>query len=468
MSITVADLAATLQSVFTTEADDAAAASGFSRRRRVLTGAGFVQALTFGWLANPKASLDDLAELAADLGCPVSPQALDQRFTPQAADCLSYVLHSALLRLVAACPVAAPLLQRFQGVYVRDCSTITLPGCLADLLPGCGHGKPEIPCSGVKLHVGLELGTGALENLSLQPARTSDRCCRGTHAPLPRGAILLEDLGFFDVRRLRHYAEQGCYVLSRAPTRLLVRGDGQRQKNLVKFLQGVEGDRVDCWVTIGRRQGAWRCRLIAVRVPKEVAQRRLERAEKEAKDLGRKLSGQKRALCEWTVLLTNAPAALLSVEEALALRRVRWQVELLFRLWKDEGKVDESRGKKPYRVLCELLAKLLGQVVQHWASLLAASPLEVSGVKAARRVRQRAARLAESLGALAALLGVLGRLRQRLRRRACRKRGRSGRPTTLEVVRQPELYGYGAAGASPPSRHRCEIPHDIAKALRAA
>jgi Transposase DDE domain len=465
MTTTVADLALTLQTLFTTEADDAAQASGFVRRRRKLSGAGFVQALTFGWLANPNASLDELADLADDLGCPVSAQALDQRFTPQAVDCLSRVLNAALLRLVEACPVAAPLLQRFRGVYARDCSSITLPATLAEVLPGCGHGKPEIPCAGVKLHVGVELGTGALENLSLQPARTSDRCCVGTHAPLPEGALLLEDLGFHDMRRLRHYDEQGGYVLSRAPTRLLVRAAGQRPKDLAKFLQGVPGDRVDCWVTLGRRQRTWRCRLIAVRVPEEVARQRLERAQKEARESCRKLSEQKRALCAWTVLLTNAPAQLLSVEEALALRRLRWQIELLFRLWKDEGKIDESRGTKPDRVLCELLAKLLGQVVQHWATLLAGGPLEISGVKAARRVRRRAARLAESLGCLTVLVGVLGRLQERLRRRACVKRGRPGRPTTLELVCQAAP---GDDGATKPTRLRSRIPRDIAKKLRVA
>jgi hypothetical protein len=446
LSTTVAELAATLQSVFTTEADDAARDSGFLRRRRAFSGATFVQTLTFGWLANPSASLDELAELAGDLGCPVSPQALDQRFTPQAVDCLDQVLHAALLRLVGACPVAAPLLQRFHGVYARDCSTITLPGALADAWPGCGHARPQLPSAGVKLHVGLELSSGALENLSVQAARTSDRCAVGTHAPLPAGALLLEDLGFFDVPRLRHYDGQGCYVLSRAPTRLCVRRGGGRQQGLVKFLTGCGRDRLDCWVTVGRRQKTWRCRLIAVRVPPEVARQRRERAQKEAKNLGRKLSAQKLASCAWTVLLTNAPAALLGVEEALALRRVRWQIELLFRVWKDEGKIDETRGRKPYRVLCELLAKLLGQLVQHWATLLAGSPLEVSGVKAARRVRRRAARLAEALGALPALVCLLGQLQQRLRRFA-RMRGGPGRPTTLAVVQQPQRYGYVAPPA---------------------
>src|SRR5207244_876219 len=113
LATTVADLADPLQAVFTTEADDAAHATGLVRRTRKLTGATFVQALTFGWLANPHASLGELAELAADLGADVSAQALDQRLTPQAVDCLCSVLHAALLRLVQADPVAADLLDRF-------------------------------------------------------------------------------------------------------------------------------------------------------------------------------------------------------------------------------------------------------------------------------------------------------------------------------------------------------------------
>jgi hypothetical protein len=408
-------------------------ASGFLRRRRCLSGATFVQTLTFGWLANPHAPLDELAELADELGCPLSPQALDQRFTPQAAACLARVLNAALLRLVAACPVAAPLLRRFTGVYVRDCSTITLPTELADWLPGCGHSRPRQVSAGLKLHVGLELTTGALEGLELQPARTSDRSCAGSHTPLPDGALLLEDLGFFDVPRMRHYAEQGAFVLSRAPARLLITAPGRRRQNIDAFVAGLTGTRFDGWVTIGRRHRAWRCRLLAVRVPPEVEQQRRERAQQEARKLGRPLSQRRLTMCGWTVLLTNAPETLLSLEEALALRRVRWQIELLFRVWKDEGRVDESRGRKPYRVLCEVLAKLLGQLVQHWTMLLAGSPLEWSGAKSAQRVRRRATRLVELLGQREMLIGLLERLQERLRR-FTRKRGRPGRPTTLELV----------------------------------
>jgi hypothetical protein len=46
------------------------------------------------------------------------------------------------------------------------------------------------------------------------------------------------------------------------------------------------------------------------------------------------------------------------------LRRVRWQLELVFKVFKSEGKIDETRSTQPYRVICELHAKLLAMVAQ--------------------------------------------------------------------------------------------------------
>jgi hypothetical protein len=81
--VSVADLAATLQPLFTTSADQAAHDSGFIQRVRTLTGASFVQTLVFGWLGDPDASLSDLAHTAAACDAPLSRQGLAQRFTPK-------------------------------------------------------------------------------------------------------------------------------------------------------------------------------------------------------------------------------------------------------------------------------------------------------------------------------------------------------------------------------------------------
>jgi hypothetical protein len=76
-------------------------------------------------------------------------------------------------------------------------------------------------------------------------------------------------------------------------------------------------------------------------------------------------------LTHWTLVVTNVPASMLSLSQAFALLRARWQIELLFKLWKEQALVDEWTGTKPARVLCEVYAKLLAMVIQHWVLLLA-------------------------------------------------------------------------------------------------
>ncbi len=60
---------------------------------------------------------------------------------------------------------------------------------------------------------------------------------------------------------------------------------------------------------------------------------------------------------------------ILSFAEARTLTRLRWQIELLFKLWKLHGQVDKSRSQKPGRILTEVYAKLIGLIIQHWVLL---------------------------------------------------------------------------------------------------
>jgi len=82
---TVSQLTQALQEVFTTTADALARRTGFVQRASKLTGALFAQTLVFGWLANPQASLEGLAPVAAAVGVTIRAQSLDERFTEAAA-----------------------------------------------------------------------------------------------------------------------------------------------------------------------------------------------------------------------------------------------------------------------------------------------------------------------------------------------------------------------------------------------
>ena len=112
------------------------------------------------------------------------------------------------------------------------------------------------------------------------------------------------------------------------------------------------------------------CRLLATRVPPAVAAERRRQLRVEARRRGHAVSAERLKLADWTVFVTNVPAEWLTLEHAWVLARVRWQIELLFKLWKSHGQVDEWRSAKPWHIVCEVYAKLLGQLVQHWIVLV--------------------------------------------------------------------------------------------------
>lgn len=139
-------------------------------------------------------------------------------------------------------------------------------------------------------------------------------------------------------------------------------------------------------------------RLLMVRVPPSVGDQRREDLREEARRRQISVSDEALALADWTLLLTDVPTKRLSFEDALVLLRERWQVELLFKLWKSEGLVDEWRTHQPERILCELYAKLIGLLLQHWLIVAFAWKDEQrSCVKLARVVRDTIGGLLQAL-----------------------------------------------------------------------
>lgn len=361
-------IADAMQDVLTETADTIASETGFVKRQRKVTGSKFVQTLVFGWLDNPDATLDELTQTGVDIGLELSPQGLDQRFRQQGADCLYRVLEEAINVVIAADPVAIPVLQRFNGVYLQDASTIVLPDALGEVYPGCGGSSSENTSSSVKVHPRWDLNTGMLAGLCLQSGREHERnSCLQTES-LPSGSLWIVDLGYFSLKDYAGLSAQGKHWLSRVNSQChLYDRDGELW-NLVDFLEAHCYSEMDEHVLLGAKERL-PCRLLAVRAPKEIVAVRHARLKAEARRKGRKVSKRALKLANWTVLCTGLPPELLSLREAFVLMRARWQIELLFKLWKDQCHVDEWRSEKPWRILCEVYAKLIGIIIQHWLLL---------------------------------------------------------------------------------------------------
>src|SRR5258706_2137382 len=200
---TITQVRQKMQVILKDSAQQVGRTSGFVQRQSKFGGAELAQTLVWGWLANPQASLEELAQSAAAVGVSISAKGLDQRLGQSAAECLRQVLRQAMRHLVQAETVPLRVWEHFSGVYVHDSTTLSLPAKLADVWPGCGGGHtPGDGSAALKVQVQWELQRGQLSALELQPGRAADRTANDLLAQLPTGSLALADLGYFSLDRL--------------------------------------------------------------------------------------------------------------------------------------------------------------------------------------------------------------------------------------------------------------------------
>ena len=425
-----------------------------------LDGPTFSQTIVFGWMDTPEASYPQLRHVAASLGVAVSTQAVEQRFGTESAALLQELLQEAVGEVLYSEASAPELLRRFNGVYVQDGTIISLPPELGDEWRGCGGSTPEAGQSSMQVQVRLDLAQGGMQGPWLQEGRAAERSGEAHEAPLPEGCLYNVDAGYFTLAEMRAHGNAGCYWLTAANAGTLLIDERGQCWDLVSFLGAQTGDEVDVQVCLGKRERL-PVRLIARRVSAEQAARRRANArrtlESKAKGVQRpnvrthgranakpqrkhKKTGKARLqLLGWTILITNVPQELLSVDEALVLARCRWQIELCWKLWKQVGKVDTWRSAKPYRILTEIYAKLLGCLITHWLTLIECWQAPNRSMVKARHVMQwMAPLLALGVAGVVPLEDMVQRTSHTMAS-GCTVNARQKRPAAYQLVAHPTL-----------------------------
>ena len=424
-----------LTMLFSIVAEDLARETKFIKRQRGFCGAKFVRTLVFGWMANKRATIDDMAD---DLD--VTPAAVQHRLTQKCVDLMRGVLEKACAFLMAAEPADLQLTRRFSGIYVEDCTSIKLMPSWSSVFPGCGGAEVGQGAAGFKALLRIEVKTGALSAVAWDRGREHDLNFSRKAGDVPAGSLYLADLGFWCPERLDRLTKQGVFWISRVPAGATLSSLGQERESLAGFLARQKTDRVDQWVLLGEKAFAFR--LVAVRCPKSVAERKKRKLLKKSKKRGRQPSAQQLQLCEWLVLVTNLAPEDFSAEALWTLYRVRWQIELVFKRWKSVLGLGHSLARtNRYRELTELYAKLLGCLVTHWGSLLRAGVLtKLSLHQILKRVKRAMGSLKDSWDESNPQIveGVLRKLAKQLNKLKPRPK-RKKKPGTIELLENPAL-----------------------------
>lgn len=432
-----------LQLLFGPELDDLAESAGLIQRRRKFDAVILLRTLVLTVLKKPDPRPSDFQRMAAQFGVHASKSAIVGRFSDRLVVFLRGVFERAVGCIVAAQPADLNLFEGFTAVFIGDATTVPLPDEYADRFPGCG-GTAGSGRAAMKIQVLWDYLCGALRRMVIEPGKSSDALSPIAREQLPVGSLSLFDLGYFDIDRFRRLIDAGAFWISRLQFRVTVYStDGRRLSLLDELQRRFEAGeaKIDMPILLGAIQRL-PCRLIAVRLPQEVVARRRQAAHEKASKHGRAASAEHLRWQDWTIFVTNCEPERLTWNAVVILYRVRWQIELLFKLWKSLNGLTTHRPEASAQEQLSLIyAKLIAAIVQNWIFVSATwSEGHRSLMKAAVTLRDWITTIAEALDDSERLVQVLSRVAQTMAGDCVESRGK--RPSNFQLLGDEELLDW--------------------------
>lgn len=335
--------------------------------------------------------------------------------------------------------ITPPVLDAFKRVHIFDSSSWDIDSKLKHVLPGSGGGASQANC---KLQVGYEYKSGSLGFFAItegiKPDQTYSSCLVDF---VDTGDLMMTDLGYFKLKVFEKLTAKGAYFLSKLLIgTTLLNAETLEKIDLSATLRRLIGITLEINVIMGNDKNSVPCRLMGFRAPKQIADARRRKLLKEAQKKGRTPSKHHLALCDWILLVSNAPSKILPVTVVLSLYRFRWQIELIFKQLKSVLRIHCSNTAKEYRLQREILGKLIMAVIIHGihssvnASMWTIRKREISFDKLYKRIQERAFSLLQDI-----LHNVVTAIKQFLREinrlaYSCIKTRQPSRKTTLELL----------------------------------
>jgi hypothetical protein len=290
-------------------------------------------------------SLRDTAAWATLQGIKVSNPAVLKRLK-HSADWLAFLVARMLAdRMPAGVQIGA-------GYRLRliDATTLSAPGSRGtDWRLHVAYDLEEMQISEVELTDGR--GSESLTRFALKP---------GEVAVADRGNAKALDLAAVEARGADYIVRTGwnatrLRTVTGADFDLLAAVRDMTEQTVREFQLTIALDR--------NEKQLLPVRLVALRKSDGEAEASIRRARKESRRHGKTLQPETIEAAKYVFLLTSLAPDDVSAEEILALYRLRWQIELLFKRLKSLLRIDELPNKHPDAARCWIMANLLAALL---------------------------------------------------------------------------------------------------------
>jgi hypothetical protein len=221
------------------------------------------------------------------------------------------------------------------------------------------------------LHVQFEfdLLSGKVCDLQITDAHSQDNAnAKSTACRVEPGSLLIRDLGYFSLEAFGQIAARGGYFISRLKPNIklycLQTAKSLDLPSISRRMKRYGLQRLEVDVCLGDTYKV-PVRLFAEKVDKAVAEKRVREARAAASRKGRTLTDKYKEYAALNLFVSNVPGEWLLAKHVRTLYRLRWQIELRFKVWKSLCHLHLIRPMKRYRFEAYLYAKLLAIII-HW------------------------------------------------------------------------------------------------------
>lgn len=341
-----------------------AKSSGFMKRHSKLLPETFAKAMTLGLLDAKNITEEVIAEKCAVIqnGVSLTKQAIGARLqesAPFLKDLLKKVF--SLIYANALESHSSLLLEYFSDVKLLDATTISLPDKVADDYRGMGGRNAK---AALKIQTLYSAINHSITCFDITSGVTHDTLTLpeiiGT---LSEKELFLADLGYFDINQLQKIGEKNFFI-SRIKTNLKLFKCVSEKYSIYEQLDVSQmlkhsNNSIDQEVYIGTDgHTKLKVRLVGTKLPNEVAHKRVKKAV--LQNNGEAISASKREILHWNLMITNINANILNTTIITELYRLRWQIELLFKVLKSTFSIDKMHVAKTKYVEAVLYGRLIG------------------------------------------------------------------------------------------------------------
>jgi hypothetical protein len=340
-----------------------AVSSGFCSRSSKLKAEVFFDMLFYTVSLRQNSSLSFMvSHLKSNNGISISKQSLDERFNLKCVEFIRAVLKEVLENRLSEL-YSGKLLPSFKRIRIKDSTKFMAPPSMEADYRGSGGDAGSRSSAGVSIQYEYDLKSGEVTDLSLTPGMRNDRRDAGESAEnVQPGDLIIRDLGYFSTAVFEKCAGNQAFFLSRLESGTNVYDENHQLlsfKDIYKQMRksGIRRKEIAVFTGKKTRLGV---RLFLEQVPDEVYEKRIREKEKKSKGQGRgELKEETKIRCRFNLMVTNAKESMLSGEDFLSLYRLRWQIELNFKIWKSVFNLDSFQRMKAHRYIALLYARLL-------------------------------------------------------------------------------------------------------------